>query len=67
MTTCDFLFLKILFIYLERNLAREREEGQRERESQTESLLSTEPDSRLHLMTLRSCPEQKSRVGLLTD
>ena len=34
----------------------------RERESQADSLLSVEPDMRLHAGTLRSRPEQKPRV-----
>ena len=37
------------------------EEG--ERESQADSALSVEPNMRLHLMTLSSWPELKSRVG----
>ena len=40
---------------------------QRERESQADSILSAEPDAGLNLMTLRSWPEPKPRVGRLTD
>ena len=47
--------------------AREQEEGQRERKSQADSLLSKEPDARLDLTTLRSRPELKSRVGHSTN
>ena len=35
-------------------LEQEEGESERERESQADSLLSTEPDSRLNLTTLRS-------------
>ena len=35
--------------------------------SQADSMLSTEPDTRLHLTTLRSRPEPKPRVEGLTD
>ena len=38
-----------------------------EREFQADSELSVEPDAGLDLMTLRLGPEQKSRVGHLTD
>ena len=41
------------------------EEGKRE--SQADSALSMEPDSGLHLMTLRSGPEPKPKAGCLTD
>ena len=41
--------------------------GEGERESQADSLLSTELDVGLHLMTLRSQPELKPRVHRLTD
>ena len=41
-------------------------ERQRERESQAGSMPSTEPNMGLDLMTLRSWPELKSRVGHLT-
>ena len=42
-------------------------EGERERESQADSLLSLEPQAGLDPRTLRSRPEPKSRVGYLTD
>ena len=42
-------------------------EGEGEREFQTGSMFSTEPDMGLDLKTLRSLPEPKSRVGCLTD
>lgn len=43
-------------------------EGQRkkERKSQADSALSVEPHAGLSLTTLRSCPEQKPRVGCIT-
>jgi len=43
-------------------------EGQREREreSQADSALSTEPDAGLDPTTLRSFPERKPRVGGIT-
>ena len=40
---------------------------ERERESQADSALSTEPDLGLNLMTLRSQSELKPRVGCSTD
>ena len=43
------------------------EEGQRERESQADSMLSVKPSAGLNLMTLRSQPELKPRLGRLTD
>jgi len=63
-----------LFIW-ERERERERTrvhelgeaEGEGERESQADSTLSAEPDVGLDLMTLRSWPELKSRVGRSTD
>ena len=68
----NFLFLKKDYIYLfERESEREwawagwRAEG--ERESQADSVPSTEPNAGLHLTTLRSWPEPKSRVQRLTD
>ena len=39
------------------------EEGDWEQESQADSTLSVKPDARLDLMTLRSQPKAKSRVG----
>ena len=39
------------------------EERQEEREFQVGSMLSMEPNMGLNLMTLRSWPEPKSRVG----
>ena len=42
-------------------------EGDREGESQAGPTPSAEPDTGLHLMTLRSRPEPKSRVGRETD
>ena len=42
-------------------------EGQRERESQADSLLRAEPDVGLHPMTLRPSAELKSPVRCLTD
>ena len=60
-----------MFIYFretESMSRRGRERGiQRERESQVNSLLSTEHDMGLDLMTLRSGPELKLRVGHLTN
>ena len=41
--------------------------GEGEGESQADSTLSVEPIVGLDLMTLRSRPEPKSRVGCLTD
>ena len=41
--------------------------GGGERESEGDSMLSSEPDVGLNLMTLRSQPESKPRVGLLTE
>ena len=38
----------------------------RERESQADSVLSTEPDAGLDLISLRSQPELKPRVGQST-
>ena len=35
---------------------------ERKRESQADSLMSTEPDTELHITTLRSQPEPKPRV-----
>lgn len=61
-----YLFIIIIFF-------KEREsaswEGQREkgRESQADSMPSTEPNAELDLTTLRSGPEPKSRVRRLTD
>ena len=43
------------------------EEGQREREIQAVSMLSTEPHVGLKLSTLRSWPEPKPSVGCLTN
>ena len=52
---CFFFFLRILFIYLrERETEREREKSRGR---------GTEPDGALNLMTLRSRPELKSRIG----
>ena len=52
-------------------MSSEQREGQRkmerENESQADSLLSAEQNMGLHLRTLRSRPEPKSRVGCLTD
>ena len=68
----NFLFLKKDYIYLfERESERERAwagwRAEGERESQADSVPSTEPNAGLHLTTLRSWPEPKSRVGRLTD
>ena len=51
---------------------RERENGQqgqkeKQREPQADSALSTEPDIRLDLMSLRSLPEPKPGVSHSTD
>ena len=46
------------------------EEGQRGKKGEKrdrQTLLSTDPDVGLNPRTLTSCPEQKSRVGCLTD
>ena len=49
------IFLNILYIYLGERVGEEAgAEGEGERESQADSLLSTEPDKRLNPMTLRS-------------
>ena len=40
-------------------------EGEGERESQADSLPSSEPNVGLHLMTPRSPPKPKSRVGFV--
>ena len=45
----------------EREHKRERQR-ERERESEADSMLSTEPDIGLNVMTLRSQPELKPRV-----
>lgn len=50
---------------VERAQARGGVEG--EKESQAESPLSVEPEAELCLMTLRSWPEQKPRVGCSTE
>lgn len=42
-------------------------EQKRERETQADSMLRAEPDTRLHLTTLRSHPELKPRVIHSTD
>ena len=42
-----------------------RVEGKGERESQADSALSVEADVELNLRTLRTRPEQKSRVKML--
>ena len=64
------LFCFLVFkIYLFNSEEREREvEGaERERgEPEADSALSAEPDAGLNLVTLRSWPELKSRVGSLT-
>ena len=67
-----FLFFKICLFIWERVRARahareSEEEGQRERESQADSMLSVKPSAGLNLMTLRSQPELKPRLGRLTD
>ena len=57
-----------LRFYFEREKVCEwEEEAEGERESQAESTLSAEPNARLDPKTLRSLPEQKSRIGSLTD
>jgi len=63
-----FFFLD-LFIFWERESAWEWvwEGGEGERESQTDALLSMEPNVGLDLMTLRSWPELKSKVRHLTN
>jgi len=56
-------FLKKIFIYF-----REREhEWEGQRESQTDSTLSGEPDAGLDPMTQRTQPQQKSEVRCLTN
>ena len=45
----------------------EQRERKRETKSQADSVLSVEPDVGLHLLTLRSWPELKSRFRPLTD
>ena len=45
-------------------ILREKAGAEGERESQTDSMLSTEPDVGLDLTTLRPQCEPKSRVGL---
>ena len=49
----------------ERKPVCEQREGQREREreSQADTLLSTEPDTGLHLMTLRAWPAETQAEG----
>lgn len=42
-------------------------EGQRDRESHKQTLLSMEPKSELNPWTLRSCPELEPRVRHLAD
>ena len=44
-----------------------RSKGEKERETQADSALSTEPNSGLNLRTLRSQPELKPRVRCLTN
>lgn len=63
----SLLYEFILFIYIfVRERGREqasmagKAEGEEERESQADSMLSTEPDLGLDLTTLRSRPEPKS-------
>ena len=62
----SFIFFKDLF---ERERKREQGEGQRERERELQpgSPLSVGPDAGLFLMTLRSRPEPKPRVGRSTN
>ena len=65
-----FFFNVYLCVLRERKHTSEWGRGQKgegERESQTGSTFSAEPDVRLNLTTMRSCPEPKSRVGHLTD
>lgn len=50
----------------ERKLEQERQR-EREKDSQADSMLSTELETGLDFMTLRSQPEPKPRVGRLTD
>ena len=42
-------------------------EGEEERDSEADSVLSVEPNEGLDPTTMRSCPEPKSRVRHLTD
>ena len=44
-----------------------RGDGERERESQADSMLGAEPHVGLNLVTLRSRPKLKPRVRCLTD
>ena len=62
-----YFFVLSLFIYL-REREHTHEQGRhREGESQAGSMLSEDLDSGLHLMTVRSRPELKSRVSRPTD
>ena len=59
---------KFIYLFWEREREREREaEREGERESQAGSTVSSEPDTGLHPMIMRSWPELKSRVRCLTD
>ena len=42
-------------------------EREREREPQVDSMLGIEPNTGLNLMTMRSLPEPKPKVGHVTD
>ena len=57
-----YFFLKICIFEMGEGAEREGE-----REPQADSTVSTEPDTGLSLMTLRSWPEPKSRVSHLTN
>ena len=63
-----FFFPKTIYLFeneRERERVHEQEgQGEREKESQANSTLSSELDSGLLLMTLRSGPESKPRVRL---
>lgn len=61
-------FFKIYLFILERAGQREiGQEGEGQRERKRDSTLRVEPDTVLHLTTLRSGPELKLRVRCLTD